>query len=62
MEVFNRGAKMHIEVINEGEQVGHHAVDVGFFCNAGTWEDWLDLHFMGEFAGRIHFKSHFRRN
>ncbi len=62
MEVFDHRAEMHIEVIDRGEQVGHAKTPVGFFAQRGTWEDWLDLKFMGEFAGRIHFKTHFHPN
>merc|ERR1719498_521413 len=67
MEVFNHEHEMFIEVRDhEGAfdhpPIGVHRCRVGFFAQAGTWEDWLPLR-KDEFeVGKIHFKTHFRHN
>ena len=57
------GHQMHIKVFNTHAHQGHHIaeaeVPLKFFTEQGPREEWVQLHFNGHPAGRIHFKSEF---
>lgn len=62
-KVFDRDAVMKIEVRNNEVEfqpaAGLCECRVDFFAVAEGREEWLELQFMDQFAGRIHFKSEF---
>ena len=62
MEVIDHRREMHIKVMNGEWLVGQCRQEIGFFARAGRWSDWLELHFEGMPAGRIHFKTSFLEN
>mgnify|MGYP003353759181 CR=1 FL=1 len=45
--------------VNQGHHIGEAEVPLAFFTEQGPREEWVELHFNGHKAGRLHFKSEF---
>lgn len=67
IQVKHRKHELHIEVRDKdhfgSEPIGSAVVGIEFFMReGGSFDEWIELHYRGQHAGKIHLKSHYHEN